>query len=224
MTDSFFQTRMHEDDIHKTAVTTPFGTYEWCVMPMGFRNSPAIHQRRVTNALRKYLGKICHVYLDDIVIWSNSLEEHITNVKLIMGALRNAKLHVNEKKTKLFCYEIKFLGHKISQNGIEADDLKVDKILQWPVPKNSGDVRAFLGLVRYLSAFLPRLAVHSNTLTRLTTKECDKKFPTWSIEHQDAFDKIKGIVVSRECLTVIDHKKLNTNKIFLTTDASDRAT
>src|SRR5271168_3982252 len=62
MTDSFFQTRMHESDIHKTAVTTPFGSYEWCVMPMGFRNSPAIHQRRVTNALREHLGKICHVY------------------------------------------------------------------------------------------------------------------------------------------------------------------
>jgi len=68
MTDSFFQTRMHPDDIHKMAVTTPFGLYEWTVMPMGFCNSPAIHQRRVTNALRQHIGKICHIYLDDIVI------------------------------------------------------------------------------------------------------------------------------------------------------------
>jgi hypothetical protein len=85
MTDSFFQTRMHEADIHKTAITTPFGSYEWCVMPMGFRNSPAIHQRRVTNALREHLGKICHVYLDDIVIWSNSSDEHIRNVDILIG-------------------------------------------------------------------------------------------------------------------------------------------
>ena len=63
-----------------------------------------------------------------------------------MDALRRAKLYVNEKKTKLFCYEINFLGHKISQKGIEADDSKVDKILQWPVPKSASDVRAFLGL------------------------------------------------------------------------------
>ena len=224
MTDSFFQTRMHPDDIHKTAVTTPFGNYEWCVMPMGFRNSPAIHQRRVTNALRKYIGKICHVYLDDIVIWSDSIDEHIKNVNLVMEALRQAKLYVNMKKTHLFCYEIKFLGHIISQRGIEADGSKVDKILDWPIPKTANDVRAFLGLVRYLNAFLPRLAMQSLILSRLTTKDCDKKFPEWTKEFQDAFDKIKDIVVSRECLTVIDHKKLDSNKIFLTTDASDRAT
>jgi hypothetical protein len=224
MTDSFFQTRMHNSDIHKTAVTTPFGTYEWCVMPMGFRNSPAIHQRRVTNALREYLGKICHIYLDDIIIWSDSIAEHIVNLRKVMEALRKAKLYVNEKKTKLFCYEVHFLGHKISQAGIEADDKKVVKILEWPVPKSSGDVRAFLGLVRYLNAFLPRLAFQSSILSRLTTKECDKKFPLWTNEHQEAFDRIKAIVVSRECLTVIDHSKLDTNKIFLTTDASDRAT
>ena len=86
------------------------------------------------------LPKICHVYLDDIVIWSNSLDEHICNVRKIMEALRKAKLYVNEKKTKLFCHKINFLGHKISQAGIEADDKKVDKILDWPVPKSSGDV------------------------------------------------------------------------------------
>ena len=135
-----------------------------------------------------------------------------------------AKLYVNEKKTKLFCYEIKFLGHKVSQNGIEADGSKVDKILEWPVPKNANDVRAFLGLVRYLNAFLPRLATQSQILSRLTTKECDKNFPEWSPLFNDAFLRIKDIVVLCDCLTVIDHKKLDSNKIFLTTDASDRAT
>ena len=140
MMDSFFQTRMHPNDIHKTAVTTPFRNYEWCVMPMGFRNSPAIHPRCVTNTLQKYIGKICHVYLDDIVVWSDSIEEHIKNVNQVMEALRLAKLYVNMKKTHLFCYEIKFLGHTISQQGIEADGSKVNKILDWPVPKNANDV------------------------------------------------------------------------------------
>ena len=141
-----------------------------------------------------------------------------------MEALRKSKLYVNEKKTKLFCYEIIFLGHKVSQRGIDADEGKVDKILDWPIPKSAGDVRAFLGLVRYLNAFLPRLAVQSNIVSRLTTKECDKQFPVWTLEHQEAFLKIKEIVVYRECLTVIDHKTLDWNKIFLTADASDRAT
>ena len=224
MTDSFFQTPMHPDDIHKTAVSTPLGAYEWCVMPMGFRNSPAIQQRRVTEALRKYIGKICHVYLDDIVVWSNSVDEHVANVRKIMEALRAARLYVNEKKTKLFCSEIIFLGHKISCRGVEADSKKVDQILNWPAPKTAKEVRQFLGLVRYLNAFLPRLAMESDVLSKLTTKECEKKFPGWSETHQVAFDNIKSIVVSRECLTVIDHDNMEDNKKFLTTDASDLAT
>jgi len=224
MTDSFFQTRIHLDDIHKTAVTTPFGTYEWCVMPMGLRNSPAIHQRRVTNVLRPFIGKICHIYLDDIIIWSDSMEEHIANVRIIMGALRDAKLHVNRKKTKLFCDEVDFLGHHISRRGVEADNSKVAQILDWPTPKSAKQVRQFLGLVRYLNAFLPKLAMQSEILNRLTWKECDKKFPEWTQKYQDAFDAIKSIVVSRECLTIIDHSKMPENKIFVTTDASERAT
>ena len=119
-------------------------------MPMGFRNSPSIHQRRVTNALRSFIGKICHIYLDDIVIWSETLEEHIKNVRTIMQALQDAKLYVNEKKTNLFCTNIFFLGHRISEAGIEADGAKVSKIVDWPTPTSGTEVRQFLGLVRYI--------------------------------------------------------------------------
>jgi Reverse transcriptase (RNA-dependent DNA polymerase) len=177
MTDSFFQTKVHPDDIHRTAVTTPFGSYEWCVMPMGFQNTPAIHQHRVTNALRELIGKICHIYLENTVIWSNLIDEHIKNVKKVMKALHCSKLYVNENKTKLFCYKIKFLGHKISQAEIEADNDKVSKILDWPTPKSASDVHAFLGLVRYLNAFLPHLTMQSEILSCLITKECEKRFP-----------------------------------------------
>ena len=76
MTNSFFQTRVHPDDVKYTAVTTPFGLFEWTVMPQGCRNAPSTHQRRMNNALRPYIGKICHVYLDDIIIWSQTLDEH----------------------------------------------------------------------------------------------------------------------------------------------------
>jgi hypothetical protein len=77
---------VHLDDVHLTAVTTPLGLYEWLVMPMGLRNLPAIHQHRVTEALRKYIGKICHISLDDIVIWSNSAAEHTRHIDQIMKA------------------------------------------------------------------------------------------------------------------------------------------
>ena len=191
-------------------------------MPMGLKNAPAIHQRRVTLALRPYLGKICHIYLDDIVIWSNSIEEHEKNVSTILQALCNARLYMNPEKMHLFCLEIDFLGHHISARGIEADAKKADHIVAWPQPKTATDVHAFLGLVRYLSAFLPSLAEHTGILTKLTTKESEKNFPTWTPRYQSAFDSVKSIVTSRDCLTTIDLSKLPEYKIFVTTDASDK--
>jgi len=132
MMDSFFQTRVHPDDIHLTAVTTPFGLYDWTVMPMGYQNAPSIHQCWVTAALRKYLGKICHIYLDDIVIWSQDIVKHKKNICLIFQALIDAKLYCNKKKSKLFSFRVNFLGHMISQDSIEADKRKAEKIENWP--------------------------------------------------------------------------------------------
>ena len=224
MTNSFFQTRVHPDDVKLTAVMTPFGLYEWVVMPMGCRNAPATHQRRMNQALRKYIGVICHVYLDDIVIWSNSIQEHQKNVRTILQALREAHLYCSTKKSHLFATEIDFLGHHISERGVEPDGKKVEKIQKWPVPRCAKDVRKFLGLVQYLAAFLPRLADHRSTLTPLTTKEAQKDWPGWTTVHQVAFQNIKDIVLSSDCLTVIDHDHMEGRKIFVTCDASDRGT
>ncbi|PIL28861.1 hypothetical protein GSI_08907 [Ganoderma sinense ZZ0214-1] len=224
MTNAYFQTRVHPDDIKYTAVTTPFGLYEWTVMPQGCRNAPSTHQRRMYNALRPFLGKFCHVYLDDIVIWSQSLDEHRRNVETVLQALREASLFCSDKKTDLFLTELHFLGHIVSSAGIQADPSKVEKILNWPVPRNARAVRAFLGLVRYVASFLPNLADHTMLLTPLTTKEAEASFPEWTSAHQRAFDAIKQLVVSRECLTVIDHDDLERNKIFVSCDASDLRT
>jgi len=180
MMNSFFQTQMHPDHVHLTAVNTPLGLYKWLVMLMGLKNAPAIHQRQVTAVLRKYLGIICHIYLDNIVIWSQTIDEHEQNVKLVLNALRDARLYVNLEKTNLFCLEIDFLGHHISTHGIEADGKKADRIVNWPIPKSATDVRSFLGLVRYLADFLPALAEYMGILTELTMNESEKKFPAWT--------------------------------------------
>ncbi|KAJ3568444.1 hypothetical protein NP233_g5716 [Leucocoprinus birnbaumii] len=192
MTNAFFQTRMHPDDIKYTACRTPFGLYEWTVMPMGLRNSPSTQQRRVTAALRHLIGKICHVYLDDIVIWSDSLEEHFRNVRKVLDAL--------------------------------PDPSKVSKILGWPRPQSASDVRRFLGLVKFVAHFLLDLASFTSILYPLTTKACDKLFPSWTPAHQDAFDNIKRLVTSSRVLTTIDHDNPGKNVIFVTCDASLRGT
>jgi hypothetical protein len=221
MTNSFFQTRMHDDDVGLTAVNTPWGLYEWVVMPMGIKNAPAIHQRRVSIALRPWIGKICHAYIDDIAIWSRTLEEHERNVQTILEALASNSLYCNPKKTKLFSTEIRFLGHRISAKGIEADEEKADRVINWPAPTSAKQVRGFLGLVRYLAAFLPKLADFTTILDELTRKECDRSFPPWTPRYQTAFDSIKDLVTSKDCLTTIDPSLMPEYKIFVTTDASD---
>lgn len=85
------------------------------------------------NALRPLIGSICHVYLDDIIIWSNDLETHKANIKKVLLALREYHLYASLKKTTLFAVELDFLGHHISQRGIEADPKKVERILNWPI-------------------------------------------------------------------------------------------
>jgi hypothetical protein len=193
-------------------------------MPQGLRNAPPVHQRQVMAALHPFLGKFAHIYLDDIIIWSDTLDEHTVHIKLIMDTPRKARLYCNPKKSKFYLTELVFLGHHISQQGIEACSSKVDKILNWPVPKSATDVRSFLGLVQYIATFLPHLVEHTAALTPLTMKECKKDFPAWLTAHQAAFNAIKGLVVSRKCLTIIDHTMPGNNKIFVTCDASDLRT
>lgn len=97
MTNSFFQTWMDPEHIHLTAtVNTPLGLYEWLVMPMGLKNTSAIHQCHVTSALRHLIGKICHIYLNDSMIWLQKLEEHERNIREVLKALWDAQLHVKK--------------------------------------------------------------------------------------------------------------------------------
>jgi len=131
---------------------------------------------------------------------------------------------LNGKKSEFFCTEVDFLGHHISGQGIKVNSSKVDKILKWPVPKLALDVQAFVGLVRYISVFLPKLVEFTAALTPLTTKDMERSFLKWSTAHQAAFDAITGLMVIQECLTVIDHSNPSDNKIFITTDASDLQT
>jgi hypothetical protein len=172
MTNSFFQTWMHLDDIPLTAVSTPFGLFEWMVMPMGLRNAPAIHQWHVSSALQPHIGKICYIYLDDIIIWSNTIKEHCENVHTILSALWGFQLYCNPQKTHLFEMEVDFLGHHISARGIEADTKKTNHIVNWPWPHSAKEVCQFYGLVHYIAHFLLQIMEHTHVLTDNEGMQC----------------------------------------------------
>src|SRR6202790_4745266 len=150
--------RFPNNNIHLTAIRTPWGLYEWTVMPQGGCNAPATQQRRMTDALRELLGKICHVYLNDIIIWSQTLEEHEQNCTAVLKALRKARIYCNQVKSNLFATELCFLSHIISGTGLRPDPRKTDRIASWPQPTTATNVRGFLGLTRNIATFLPPLA------------------------------------------------------------------
>ena len=173
----------------------------------------------MNSALCHLIRKICHIYLDDIVIWSSTIADHIKHIDMVMKALADARLFCNKKKCNFFLTELDFLRHHISAWGIEPNSSKVQKILDWPTPATSTNVRAFLGLVHYIAVFLPKLADYTHVLTPLMKKDAKSHF-SWSEEHQAAFDDIKALVVSTDCLTVINHADLD-NKIFIACNVSD---
>ena len=129
ITNSFFQTRMHPDDVHLTAVSTPFGLFEWLVMPMGLKNAPSIHQQRVASALRPHIGKICHIYLDDIVIWSDNLKDHEINVRKVLQSLKDASLYYNPKKPTYSPQRLNFSGIVYPRKVLKPMEQKLIKSL-----------------------------------------------------------------------------------------------
>ncbi|GAA5864478.1 hypothetical protein JCM5353_006881, partial [Sporobolomyces roseus] len=216
MTNAFSQTPMHPDDIEKTAIKTPWGLFEWTVMPQGLCNAPATHQARVNEALRHLIGVCCHAFVDDIIIYSKSVEEHEKNCRLVLEALRKANLYCSVKKTDLFSTRTEFLGHVISRDGIAADVSKTDKIKNWERPKTVTQVRGFLGVVQYLRKFIPSLAEFTSILTPLTKKGMTRIEHLWTEKEEKAFEGIKKVVTSLPVLKPIDQD--SKDPIWLMTD------
>ena len=219
LVNAYYQILMHSDDVHKTAFKTPFGLYEWLVMPQGLCNAPATFQRYMNYVLREYIGKFCAVYQDDIAIFSNSIEEHKQHVHLILQALRNHGITASSEKSTLFADRIEFLGHYVSSKGLEADPNKLEKIANWPTPITATQITEFNGLVNYLAAFdfIPGLAEQSAILTDLTKKGVEFH---WEKKHDDAFKMIKRLAKSVQFLQRIDYE--SGEPVWLIADASNR--
>ena len=161
----------------------------------------------MTDALWELIGKICHVYLNDIIIWSQTVEKHEQNCTTVLEALKKASMYCNQAKSNLFTAELCFLSH-ISGACIKPDPCKTDCIASWPQPTTATSVWGFLGLTRYIATFLPALTEYTSVLTLLTTKECDHEFLLWTAEHHAAFEHIKDLVLGADCLTIINYEDL----------------
>ncbi|OUT22424.1 hypothetical protein CAS74_002153 [Pichia kudriavzevii] len=145
----YFQVSIPEDDMEKTAFSTDYGHYEWVVMPFGLTNAPSTFQRMMNRILAPYLNQFVQVYLDDIIIYSKTVEEHYSHIRKILELLRRNKLIAKKKKCSFYFKTLGFLGHLISSRGIRTGPAKIDKIKSWPIPKNAKCAQSFLGLADY---------------------------------------------------------------------------
>jgi transposase InsO family protein len=154
LTSAYHHIRLRDSDVTKTAFTTPQGLYEFKVLPFGLRNAPSVFAHTMHKVLGEYVGKFVILYLDDILVFSATPEEHERHVRLVLERLRTARFTVNEAKCKFFQNEVKFLGHVISADGIRVNEDKIAAVKEWPEPRSTKDVQRFLGLTNFFRRFV----------------------------------------------------------------------
>jgi hypothetical protein len=208
--------RMKAGEEWKTAFRTRYGHYEYCAMPMGLTNAPATFQTMINNVLREYLDHFVVAYLDDLLIYSETLEEHKKHVHTILQTLQQAKLLVEPEKAIWHAKEVDFLGYTIKPGKIEMQASKVAALKDWPQPTTVKEVQAFLGFANYYRKFIKDFGRIGRPLTDLTKKE--NPF-AWSNEAQAAFEEIRDRILSKPILQMPNPDK----PFFVETDASDFA-
>ncbi|KAI1002669.1 hypothetical protein K3495_g5530 [Podosphaera aphanis] len=161
----FNRIRVRHEDEWLTAFTTRWGSYQYKVMPFGLCNAPSTFQRYINNALHEYLDRFCSADLDDILIWGETLEEHVEHVKKVPQRMREKDLFADLSKCEFHVVEVKFLGMIISTEGIKMDLAKIKAIMEWELPTTVTGVLGFLGLTGYYRRFIKN---HSSIVLPLT--------------------------------------------------------
>jgi RNase H-like domain found in reverse transcriptase/Reverse transcriptase (RNA-dependent DNA polymerase)/Integrase zinc binding domain/Chromo (CHRromatin Organisation MOdifier) domain/Integrase core domain len=198
---AFHQLRIAQGDEWKTAFRTRYGHFEYLVMPFGLTNAPASFQAYANDCLREYLDKFCVAYLDDILIYSDSLEEHIQHVRMILQRLRECGLYVKLEKCDFHVQEISFLGFIISPDGVSMDPKRIATIVEWPVPESVHDVQVFLGFANFYRRFIEKYSRVVLPITSLLRK--GQPF-VWTPKAQAAFDELKSAFSSAPILRHFD--------------------
>jgi hypothetical protein len=199
----YHQIRIDAQDVPKTAFRTRYGHFEFLVLPFGLTNAPGTFMHLMHETFREYLDDFVLVFLDDILIFSKTLEEHERHVKAVLEKLRASKLYAKERKCEFFKTEVEFLGHMVGRDGVRMMDDKVKAISEWPTPTKVGDIRAFLGTAGYYRKFIRDFSSIATPLTELTKESV--KFE-WTSKQQAAFSQLKLALQRAPVLALPDPK------------------
>lgn len=213
----FYQVEMNPEDIPKTAFNVEHGHFEFLRMAMGLKNSPSTFQRVMDNVLRDLQNVICLVYLDDIIIFSVSLQEHMVNLEKVFERLRASNFKIQMDKSEFLKLETAYLGHIISKDGIKPNPDKIKAIEKFPIPKTATEIKRFLGLVGYYRKFIPDFARITKPMTQCLKK--GSRITPDDVNYSNCFEKCKTLLTNDPILQYPDFNK----DFVLTTDASNFA-
>lgn len=221
----FWQVRMAEDSIQKTAFNTQWGKYEFLAMPFGLTNAPSTFQTMMNTVLHGLNGEFCVVYLDDVLIFSQTPEEHLRHIDMVLTRLEENQLYVKPSKCVFFADELEFCGFVVGKGLLRPVPMKVDVLKNWPRPTNVHEVRQFLGMAEYYRRCIKDLAKISAPLSDLlkTTDEAlrKKKFRAvqWNLACEKAFQELKD----RLTTSPVVRQPIRDQPFTIETDASEWA-
>ncbi|XP_077251803.1 uncharacterized protein LOC143891031 [Tasmannia lanceolata] len=195
----YHQLKVKKEDVPKTAFRTRYGHYEFIVMPFGLTNAPAVFMDLMNRVFHDYLDKFVVVFIDDILVYSKSREEHEEHLKIILQTLRQKKLYAKFSKCEFWLQQVAFLGHIVTREGISVDPAKTKAVEEWQRPTTATEIRSFLGLAGYYRRFVENFARLANPLTKLTRKGA--KF-IWTKECEESFQTLKKRLVSAPVLAL----------------------
>ena len=178
-----------------SAFITPFGLYEYCVMPFGLRNAGSTFQRMINGVIRGIPG-VC-AYLDDILIVADDVEQHRTRVEMVLKSLRDWNLTVNLSKSTFFSATVTYLGHVVGNGIVRPKTANVEAILDFPVPTNKKKLQSFLGMAGFYRRFCPNFATIAYPLTQLTGSKIDF---VWDDNCQKSFESLKDFLTNEPIL------------------------
>lgn len=204
------------EDIEKTAITTPFGLFEFPYMSFGLRNAAQTFQRFIDEILRDF--EFCYAYIDDILVASESPSEHLRHLELLFKRLKEYGIVVNPSKCTFGKDAVKFLGYRVDEKGTQPLPEKVEAIKSFPLPKTAKDLRQFLGMINFYRRFIPNAANFQAPLNDLLVGNVKGKAPlTWTSEARQAFENSKNSLAQA---TLLAHPEVNA-PLAITCDASD---
>lgn len=214
----YHQVRIRPEDVPKTAFNTRYGAWQWKVLPFGLTNAPPTFQKMMNSILGDFLDKFALVYLDDILIFSRTKEDHLKHVRMVLDRLRAHKLYANLKKCEFNKTELEFVGFQVSAQGILPSKSKVKAIQEWPIPTNVQEVRQFIGLASHYRRFIRGFSTIAAPLTDLTKGSGSKtRLIEWTPECQSAFEEIQSRMIQAPTLVPPNAAR----PFVIETDASD---